>query len=77
MVILTFFIFALIYLQSIKVININENALDSLVNTTYTHINSTIGPDALFNPAQYILTNLGIPLTFGIGAGFLIGWSKA
>jgi uncharacterized membrane protein (Fun14 family) len=76
MVILTMFVFGLIYLQSIKVIHINEQALDNLMSSTYNQINSTIGPDAIVNPANYIVTSLGIPITFGIGAGFLMGWAK-
>lgn len=77
MVILTFFVFALVYLQSIRVININENALNNLLDSTYNSINNTVGPDALFNPAQYIVTNLGLPLTSGVVVGFIGGWAKA
>ena len=77
MVILTFFVFALVYLQSIRVININENALNNLLDSTYNSINNTVGPDALFNPAQYIVTNLGLPLTSGCVIGFIGGWSRA
>jgi|SRR5215211_3900784 len=75
--ILAVFITALFYLQSIKVIAINEKALDSLINNGYQHLNNTIGTEAIANPIHTVITSLGLPLTSGIGAGILIGWVRS
>jgi uncharacterized membrane protein (Fun14 family) len=70
------FLFALIYLQSIKVININERALDNLVTETFNRLNNTIGPEAIQNPATYIFTSIGLPMTSGIAIGFVAGFLR-
>lgn len=43
MVIAVFWVGSLIYLQSIKVINLNERALDNLLNNTFNGVNNLIG----------------------------------
>jgi uncharacterized membrane protein (Fun14 family) len=76
MVLFSIFVVALIYLEHIKVIAINERSLDNLLNATYSNVNNVIGPDAVVNPATYIMTNLGIPLTSGLAIGFCAGFLK-
>jgi uncharacterized membrane protein (Fun14 family) len=77
MVLLTLFVTALIYLQSIKVININEKALDNLVNEGYQRLNQTIGTEAIVNPMQYVVETLGLPLSGGLGFGLIVGWLRS
>lgn len=43
MVIAVFWVGSLIYLQSIKVINLNERALDNLLNNTFNGVNNIMG----------------------------------
>jgi uncharacterized membrane protein (Fun14 family) len=76
MVLFSIFVVALIYLEHIRVIAINEKALDNLLNATYSNVNNVIGQDAVVNPATYIMTNLGIPLTSGLAIGFCAGFLK-
>lgn len=76
MVIATLFVGALVYLQSIKVIHVNEAALNNLMNEGYNQLNNTIGTDAINNPMMYVVTNLGLPVTSGLGLGILLGWSR-
>lgn len=77
MVLAVLFVGALVYLQSIKVININERAFDSLVQEGYNQLNQTMGHEAFVNPVYYIATNLGLPMSGGLMLGLAIGWSKA
>jgi uncharacterized membrane protein (Fun14 family) len=77
LVLLSVFVTALFYLQSIKVIAINEHALNNLINSGYQQLNNTIGTEAIANPAHYVITALGLPLTTGITGGFLIGWVRS
>ena len=77
MVLGVFFIGALVYLQSIRVIEINEQALNNLMNEGYNQINNVMGHEAMINPIAYIATNLGIPMSSGLVLGMVVGWSKA
>jgi len=74
MVLATLFVGALLYLQSIKVIEVNEQALNNLMNEGYNQYNQTIGMD--FNPIHYIATSLGIPMSGGLMLGLAVGWSR-
>ena len=77
MVIAVLFVTALVYLQSIRVIEINEEALDTLINEGYNQINNTIGTsDAVTNPMMYVVTNLGLPMSSGLSVGLIAGWLK-
>ena len=76
MVIATLFIGALVYLQSIKVISINEHSFNNLVQEGYNQINQTMGTEIVINPVAYIATNLGIPMSSGLVLGMIIGWSR-
>ena len=76
MVLATLFVGALVYLQSIKVIEINERALDNLMTEGYNQLNQTVGTDAIHNPMMYGVSNLGLPVTSGLGLGLIIGWMK-
>lgn len=76
MIVIVFFVTALVYLESIHVIAVNERALDNLLNASYVAINTAIQEHGISNPAQYIITTLGLPMTFGFGAGFLYGWFR-
>lgn len=77
MVVITLFITALVYLESIKVIHLDERALDNLMNSTYSAINTAIQEhDITQSPVQFVFTTVGIPLTFGITSGFLYGFYK-
>jgi uncharacterized membrane protein (Fun14 family) len=66
---------SLFYLSSIRVINLNEKALDNLVNQSMTTANN------LYNTTQSIgiengLQAIGIPLSSGLAIGFIAGWMK-
>lgn len=74
MVIAVIFVTALIYLEHIRVIAINERALDNLLNAGYNQMNQTIGTD--FNPITHIASSLGIPMSSGLVLGMIVGWSK-
>lgn len=77
LVALTLFVTALVYLESIKVIHLDERALDNLMNSTYSAINTAIQQHNIdTSPTQFIFTTIGIPLSFGIGTGFLYGFYK-
>lgn len=83
------YIGSLAYLQNIKVIAINQQAMDNLINSSYAKINSFVGAECASNitnseciekvsmPFHDVLNQLGLPLTSGLGAGFLLGWMKA
>ncbi len=79
----------LMYLQNIKVLTINQANLETFVNNSIEKATSTIGIDCdtsnlmnsdcmngMINPFQHIITAIGIPMTSGLGAGFLMGWVK-
>lgn len=72
MVIMVLFVVALMYLEHIGTIRINERALDNLLNHTYT----TLNPELIINPIDNIATSLGLPLTSGIVVGAIAGWIK-
>ena len=74
MVLATLFVGALVYLQSIKVIEVNEQALNNLINEGYNQYNQTIGMD--FNPITHIASSLGIPMSSGLILGMVVGWSR-
>ena len=76
MVLAVLFVTALVYLQSIRVITINEQALDSLMTEGYNRLNNTIGNDAIVNPMSYIVTNLGLPMSSGLSIGLIAGWLR-
>ena len=76
MVVAVLFVTVLVYLQSIKVITINEQALDSLMTEGYNQLNQTIGNDAIVNPMSYVITNLGLPMSSGLSIGLIAGWIR-
>lgn len=103
MVIAVFWVGSLIYLQSIRVINLNENALDNLLNQTFNNVNNIVGytniqcADHSLNEiidssgkvisqecineisqpvVANLFTNLGLPLTTGLGFGIMLGWMR-
>jgi uncharacterized membrane protein (Fun14 family) len=78
-----FFLATLAYLQYHQITNINwdrlqvisENTLTPLVNTTQ-QIPGLDGNISGNNPADLIMTNLGIPLTGSLAIGFAIGFMR-
>lgn len=76
MVLAVIFVTALFYLEHIRVIAVNEKALDNLMNSGYNTLNNTIGTDALTNPLNHLVVGLGLPVTSGLGFGILLGWMK-
>lgn len=76
MVIAVIFVTALFYLEHIKVIAVNENALNNLMNQGYNTLNNTIGTDAISNPLNHLVVGLGLPVTGGLGMGLLLGWMR-
>lgn len=100
LVVTSFFIFGLVYLENIKVITINANAMDSFLNNSVNTVNKLIGTqcdinkivssqeviggelftseciNTMTNPFEHIFYNLGIPVTMGIGLGFVLGWMR-
>lgn len=76
MVLTVIFVTALFYLEHIRVIAINENALNNLMNQGYNTLNNTLGTDAIANPLNHLVVSLGLPVTSGLGMGLLLGWMR-
>ena len=75
MIVAIFWVGSILYLSSIRVIDLNEKALDNLMNQSMNTANS------IANTTQSIgiengLQAIGVPLTSGLAIGFLAGWMK-
>jgi len=63
----------LIYLQSQSILNVNWDKLQSVSESTLSVVTNSVS-----NAGQIsaITTNLGIPLTGGLSAGLILGFTK-
>jgi uncharacterized membrane protein (Fun14 family) len=76
-----FFLATLVYLQYQQIANISWDRLQAISENTLTTLaNSTQqipGFDGNGNvPAEFVMTNLGIPLTGSLAVGFTIGFMR-
>lgn len=70
-----FWIGSILYLYHLRIINLNEKALDNFMNQS---MNTA---DTIINTTQSIgiengLQAIGVPLTSGLAIGFIAGWMK-
>jgi uncharacterized membrane protein (Fun14 family) len=72
-VVVGLFLGALIYLQSQTIINISWDKLQSVSEGTLLTFGNSI---TNIGEISTIMANLGIPLTGGVSAGFVIGFMK-
>jgi uncharacterized membrane protein (Fun14 family) len=72
-VVVGLFFGVLIYLQSQSIINVNWDKLQSVSESTLSVVTNSITNSGQIS---IISTNLGIPLTGGLSAGLLLGFTK-
>ena len=76
LIVVTLFFTALVYLESIHVIAINEKSLDNLLNASYYSIQTAMDKYGVTNPVEYIITTLGLPMASGLALGMIAGFFK-
>ena len=64
---------ALLYLQSQSIVSIDWNNLQSISESVITMLNNSANNTGLVSD---VTANLGIPLTGGLSAGLVLGFSK-
>ena len=76
-----FFLAALAYLQYQQIANINWDKLQTISENTLTTLANATQQIPGFNgnggvPPEFVMTNLGIPLTGSLAIGFTIGFMR-
>lgn len=72
-VIIGIFLAALIYFQSQNILTINWDKLQAIFNSILSSLGNILTNT---QPLSTIVGNLGIPLTGGLSAGFILGFIK-
>jgi uncharacterized membrane protein (Fun14 family) len=68
------FIAGLAYLQYQQIAYFDWDRIESMITATFGNVTSQIFSNQ--DISSYVLSNLGIPLTSGMSAGFAVGYLK-
>ena len=76
MIVAVFWVGSILYLYSIRVIDLNERALNNLLNQGMNTADSIVNTTQSLG-IENTLSSIGVPLTSGLFIGFVAGWAKA
>jgi uncharacterized membrane protein (Fun14 family) len=74
-IVAVFWIGSILYLYHLRIIDLNEKALDSLVNQSMNTANHLVNTTQSLG-VENALSTIGVPLSSGLAIGFIAGWLK-